>query len=139
VWLLTSSTNGLPNPNLTVDATAANGVFILVNSRASSGFNERMSFISDSIKAVGTYPIKTNSKTIFSYGKYKLNNAGFFCEFDNTIYGANQSNIDGFLKITRYDAINKIYAGEFEISFINNACELGSPVKITAGRFDIKL
>lgn len=141
-WLPKGVDGNIPNSKLTIDNTTPNGIFLLTNYRVFDNFKDRMTFFSDSIKAVGTYPIKTNSKTLFTYGKYKPDNSASYCEFDNSnygIYGGNIYNIDGYIKITRYDTVNKIYSGEFEITFINNACELGSPVKITNGRFDFKL
>jgi hypothetical protein len=138
-WVPKGTDGSIPNSKLTIDNTTPNGTFILINYRVFDNFKDRITFYSDSIKGVGTYPIKTGSKTWLTYGKYKPDNSSIYCEFDNSSYGGNPFNIDGYIKITRYDVVNKIYSGEFEISFINNTCELGSPVKITAGRFDYKL
>jgi hypothetical protein len=141
-WTPKGTDGSIPNSSLTIDNTTGNGIFVLINYRVFDNFKDRMTFFSDSIKAIGTYPIKTSSKVIYTFGKYKPDNSAAYCEFDNSNYGANGGNIyniDGYIKITRYDVVNKIYAGEFEISFVNNTCELGSPVKITAGRFDYKL
>jgi hypothetical protein len=142
VWIPQGTDGSLVNSKLTIDNTTTNGMFLLINYRVFNGFKDRIVFYSDSIKGVGTYPVKTNSKALFTYGKYKPDNSASFCEFDNSNYGTfggNIYNIDGYIKVTRYDIVNKIYSGEFEISFVNNSCELGSPVKITGGRFDYKL
>jgi hypothetical protein len=98
-----------------------------------------MSLSSDSIKNVGTYLFKTLSRAKFIFAKYKSDISILYCDSDNGNIGGNPNNINGFIKVTRYDLVNKIFSGEFEITFNNTICGLGDPVKITNGRFDYKL
>jgi hypothetical protein len=139
VWIPKGNDGNVANASLTIDATSLNGNFTMVTYRIYDSFKDRITIVSDSIKNVGTYYIKTNSRAKFIFGKYKSDGSSYYCELDNSNIGGNPTNINGFIKITRYDLINKIFSGEFEISFNNTACFLGDPIKITSGRFDYKL
>ena len=87
---------------------------------------------SDSIKNVGFYPVDRN--TGFRFAITTKGVASLICQ---TLHpDGNASGKTGFIKITRYDLINRVISGEFEFEFTNPDCGLGNPIKITQGRFD---
>lgn len=94
-----------------------------------------LSFSSDSVKSEGLFVV--SARTDFRFAKYTPNIATEIC---STPY-SNGSPIGktGFIKITRYDLVNRIVSGEFEFHFSNPACGIGDPIHITQGRFDKKL
>ena len=62
-----------------------------------------------------------------------------YCYVYSSSLNGNPNNITGFIKITKYDLVNRIFSGEFEITFNNTNCGFGDPVRITQGRFDYKV
>jgi hypothetical protein len=139
VWIPKGSDGNLENAKLIVDPNFSNGNFTFLLYKIYDGFKDRMTLSSDSIKNVGTYIINTNTRAKFIFGKSKSDGSFLYCDVDNSNIGGNPNQINGFIKITRYDLVNKIFSGEFEITFNNNSCGYGNPVKITNGRFDYKL
>lgn len=139
VWLPKGYDGTFTNSRINIDPTFVDGDMTIRVYRINNGILEDMSLASDSIKSIGTYLFKTLSRAKFRFAKYKSDLSVAYCASDNGNIGGNSSNINGFIKVTRYDLVNKIFSGEFEVTFNNASCGLGDPVKITGGRFDYKL
>lgn len=121
-----------PNLDIMVDPTFSEGSFS-VSTFNSDNTTLDLSFGSDSIKATGVYEISPYSRAGFLFSK----------SISGNVQCQTLSKIDhvgtGYIKVTRYDLINRIFSGEFEFHFTNTACGIGNPIDITQGRFDIKL
>jgi len=127
------------NSRIDIDPGFEDGGLTILVYKISNGIREDITLASDSIKKVGTYELKTRSKTYFILQKNKVDFTGKYCYVFSSYLAGNPNNIYGFLKITRYDLLNRVFSGEFEISFNSPDCGYGDPVKITQGRFDYKL
>jgi hypothetical protein len=140
VWLPKGYDGSFSNSRINIDPTFIDGDLTIRVYRIIDGVNYSITLASDSIKNVGNYLIKSNSRAFFVLGKYKSDLSIEYCSVYSSNYNTNNPfNINGFIKVTRYDLVNKIFSGEFEVTFNNTACGLGDPVKITSGRFDYKL
>ncbi len=140
VWLPKGYDGNFLNSRITVDPSYADGDLTVRVYRIDNGIKVRMSLTSDSIKTIGIYQIGTISRTKFVLQKNNVDNSTNYCDvIQHTNGGPNPSNISGFIKITRYDLTNRIFSGEFEITFNNTNCGFGEPVRITQGRFDYRL
>ncbi len=125
------------NSRITVDPGFADGDLTITVYKINNGVKLTMTITSDSIKNIGTFQIGKDSTTRakFILQKRTIDFATNFC----TVDPYSLSNITGFVRIIKYDLINRIFSGEFEINFNNADCGFGDPVKITQGRFDYKL
>jgi hypothetical protein len=140
VWLPKGYDGRFINSRITIDPSYADGDLTIRTYKIDDDFYYGVSITSDSIKSLGVYGIATSSRTKFYYSKWKKDFSINYCEaIQPSNNGPNPNNITGFIKITRYDLVNRIFSGEFEITFNNTSCGLGDPVKITQGRFDYKL
>ncbi len=140
VWMPKGYDGSFSNSRINIDPTFVDGDMTIRVYRIIDGLKYNITLASDSIKNVGTYLIKSNSRAFFVFGKYKSDLSIEYCSVYSSDYNTNNPfNINGFIKVTRYDLVNKIFSGEFEITFNNTACGFGDPVKITSGRFDYKL
>lgn len=139
VWLPKGWDGRFPNSRITIDPTYADGDLTVRVYRIDGGINLSMSLTSDSIKNTGTYQIGTLTRAFFVIIKSDIASGSWYCNANNGWGGGNPNNISGYIKITRYDLVNRIFSGEFEITFNNIDCGLGDPVRITQGRFDYKL
>jgi hypothetical protein len=125
------------NPNffVIIDPSFANGDISIRTYRIVNGIREEFTISSDSIRAVGMYPISDTSRTKTRFQKSSSDLSKQFCEIPYSgIY-----NRKGYLKITRYDLQSGIVSGEFEVRMVNKDCGYGDTLKITNGRFDYKL
>jgi hypothetical protein len=125
------------NSRINIDPNYLDGDLLIRTYRVSGGIEIDLSIGSDSIKNIGIYPIGKNQRTGFVVQKWKDDLSIRYCLTNPSII--TNTSILGYLKITRYDLVNKIFSGEFEFTFNNTDCGLGDPIKITNGRFDYKL
>lgn len=140
LWLPKGYDGRFLNSRITIDPSFDDGSFLVRVYRIEGEIKWNITLTSDSIKAIGIYPIKSLSHATFIFGKLLRDASVYYCDvYANGYNTINPFNINGFIKVTRYDLVNKIFSGEFEVSFNNTACGLGDPVRITEGRFDYKL
>lgn len=139
VWLPKGWDGRFANSRINIDPGYNDGDLTIRVYKIYENYFEEMTLTSDSIKNVGTYFFKTKSRAKFAMSKYKKDLSFLYCDVDNGNSGGNPNNIDGYIRVTRYDLQNGIFSGEFEITFNNTDCGFGDPVKITQGRFDYKL
>ena len=139
VWLPKGYDGRFVNSRITIDPTYADGDLTIKVYRLEGGFRHSITLTSDSIKAVGIYMINTNSKAKFILQKNNSDESISYCYVYSSSLNGNPNNITGFIKITKYDLVNRIFSGEFEITFNNTNCGFGDPVRITQGRFDYKV
>ncbi len=125
-----------PSPNLRVfvDPTFNDGNLDIRVYRIVDKILVDMSIGSDSIKNVGTYPIKDFTRASVYLAKHTKDLATEYCQ----VYNGVAYNRNGSISITRYDLINRIVSGTFEVTMVNDACGFGTPINITQGRFDLK-
>lgn len=117
---------GKPNYRVMIDPTYKDGQFsISCYSVISTSETQFLDFGSDSLKSVGTYPLKILGRLRFSWSSANCS---------TSVYDA-ASYRNGYLKITRYDLASGIFSGEFEFAFKPPTCDT---IKITNGRFDYK-
>jgi hypothetical protein len=140
VWLPKGYDGRFLNSRITIDPSYVDGDLTVRVYRIEDGKKVSMSLTSDSIKSTGTYLIKSPSRASFILLKSANDGSVSYCNASATNYNNNNPyNINGYIKVTRYDLTNRIFSGEFEITFNNIDCGFGDPVKITQGRFDYKL
>ena len=92
-----------------------------------------LNFSSDSIKSTGVYSISNNSRLGFYF--YQVNSNTAVCN----VLSRFTPGATGFLKITKFNLVERVFSGEFEFHFSYPACGIGDPIHITQGRFDKKL
>ena len=140
VWLPKGYDGSFLNSRITIDPSYSDGDMTIRTYRLDGDYLVDLSISSDSIRGGGVYPIKSNSSATINFIKYKRDlNSTIVCQVFKGAISGNPNNINGFIKVTRYDLTNRIFSGEFEITFNNTDCGFGDPVKITQGRFDYKL
>jgi hypothetical protein len=119
-----------PNFDVIVDPSHAQGDVSIKAYRREDGRTAFFTIVSDSIKAVGKYPISDFSRARLIVTYWDETNT--ICQVDyNGIFARK-----GYIEITKYDLAKQIISGKFEISFINKNCGWGDTTKITSGRFD---
>lgn len=117
---------GKPNYRVMVDPTYNDGQFSIGCYQVVSANETRfLDFGSDSIKGVGTYPLKPG-------GRLRVSWSSASCQTD--VYDTTSFR-NGNLVITRYDLAAGIFSGQFEFSYKPFTCDT---IKITNGRFDYK-
>ena len=121
-------------PNFQTNINPIDSSFRFEVFRKEGVINTRLNFGSDSICNTGLFLV--GSRTDFAYSIYSNQLSGHICETPYS-YSA-PSNKTGFMKITRYDLVNKIFSGEFEFQFVNPDCGIDDTVFIKQGRFDLK-
>ena len=134
-WTPIGYSSPYPNYRVIVDPAFSDGNLDIRVYRIINGIREDISIASDSIKAIGLYKIADNGRTQHRFQKSSEDLSTPYCE----IYYGGIFHRQGYLKITKYDLINGIVSGEFEIKAINVDCGYGDTIKITIGRFDKKL
>ena len=139
IWLPKGFDGNFTNSRINIDPTFMDGDLTVRVYRIIDGIKYTMTISSDSIKSTGTYLFKTLSRAKFRFGKYKSDLSIEYCNTDNGNLGGNPNNVEGFIKITRYDLVNRIFSGEFELAFNNDDCGYGNQIKLSGGRFDYKL
>jgi hypothetical protein len=139
VWLPKGYDGRFVNSRITIDPSYADGDLTIRTYRIEGDKRYSITLSSDSIKNIGLYQIKSYSRCKFVFGKNASDFSISYCSVTNSNGIGNPNNIDGYLKITKYDLVNRIFSGEFEVSFNNTDCGFGDPVRITQGRFDYRL
>lgn len=124
-----------PNFDMVVDPYYNDGSIDIRVFNKEGDITEGLNFGSDSVSEAGLYTI--GSRSDFSHSIYSRDISDFICETPYT-FGSN-SDKTGFIKIARYDLVNRIFSGEFEFHFVNPDCGLGDTIHITQGRFDKKI
>ncbi len=140
VWLPKGYDGRFVNSRITIDPSYADGDLTVRVYRIDGNIRHSITLTSDSIKSIGTYLIKSSSRSSFILLKSASDGSTSYCNVSAQNYNTiNPFNISGFIKITKYDLVNRIFSGEFEVSFNNTDCGFGDPVRITQGRFDYRL
>ena len=131
-WLPNGSKpqTGGPNIQLYVDPTFQGGAFY-VTGHQYNNFQSKISFGSGGCTSGGIYNINLPLQAI-DYNRF-LNNVNT-CEFSSSDAGSFRK---GSFNISRYDLANGIFSGTFEFTLKSQAC--GDTIRITNGRFDVKL
>lgn len=121
---------GGPNPDVYVDPTFQGGHFG-ITAHQYKNFQSQVGFGSGQYTNGGVYDIGLPLQSI-SYTRF-LNTLNT-CEFSSFDPGTYRR---GFFNISRYDLANGIFSGTFESTIKSQAC--GDTIRITNGRFDVKL
>ena len=131
-WLPNGSKpqNGGSNIQVYVDPTFQGGRFSITGHQYKN-FQSQVSFGSSTCTNTGYFDISSSINGI-GYNRF-LNNINT-CEFSSFDIGTYRK---GFFNISRYDLINGIFSGTFEFTIKSQAC--GDTIRITNGRFDVKL
>ena len=131
-WLPNGSKpqNGGSNIQVYVDPTFQGGRFSITGHQYNN-FQSKLSFGASSCTSAGYYDISLSVNGI-DYNRF-LNNVST-CEFSSFDTGSYRR---GNFNITRYDLTNGIFSGTFEFTIKSQAC--GDTIRITNGRFDVKL
>jgi hypothetical protein len=128
----TKPSNGGPNISVDIDPNYLGG-FFSVNVHK---YNEIAgNYIYTGLigcRDTGMYIIGSNSMVI-QYAK-RINND--ICEISTSEINTLKS---GFLRVTKYDRNSNIYSGIFEFKLYNPTSNCGDTIRITNGRFDVKL
>jgi hypothetical protein len=135
VWLPKGYDGRFVNSRITIDPNYADGNLLIRVYRIIDDIREDFAISSDSIKSTGLYIIGDREKTSNVFIKQKISSGSTICSVE---YGLLYQRY-GFIKITKYDLVNHIFSGEFEITLNCPQCGYGNPIKITQGRFDYKL
>ena len=122
--------NGGSNIQLYVDPTFQGGAFY-VTGHQYNNFQSKISFGSGGCTTGGLFDISLPFQSI-SYNRF--NNTVNTCEFSSFDIGTYRK---GFFNISRYDLSTGIFSGTFEFTIKSQGC--GDTIKITNGRFDVKL
>jgi len=92
--------------------------------------------------------ISVGSTNCTSAGLFNLSNSANVAGYYKTILGSMPCQISstdagtfktGFLSITKYDLNTGIFSGTFEFKLYNSQSVCGDTIKITNGRFDVKI
>ena len=126
----TKPQNGGPNIQVYVDPTFQGGRFN-VTGHQYNGLDSDLGFGSGTCTSSGTYNID-NIRQVLSY--YKRINNNTVCIYNSSDSGVYKS---GFFVLTKYDLVNGIFSGTFDFIIKSQAC--GDTIRITNGRFDVKL
>ena len=131
-WLPNGSKpqTGGPNIQVYVDPTFQGGAFY-VTGHQYNNFQSQITFGSGGCTSGGLFDIALPLQAV-SYTRF-LNTINT-CEFSSSNSGSYRQ---GFFNISRYDLTNGIFSGTFEFTIKSQSC--GDTVRITNGRFDVKL
>lgn len=121
---------GGPNPDVYVDPTFQGGRFSITGHQYNN-FQSKVGFGSANCTSTGYFDIALPVNGI-DYNRF-MNNTST-CEFSSFDPGTYRR---GFFNISRYDLNNGIFSGTFEFTIKSQAC--GDTIRITNGRFDVKL
>ena len=131
-WLPNGSKpqTGGPNIQVYVDPTFQGGRFSITGHQYNN-FQSKINFGSANCTNAGYFDISSSTNGL-GYNRF-LNNVNTceFSSFDAATYRR------GFFNISRYDLTNKIFSGTFEFTIKSQGC--GDTIRITNGRFDVKL
>lgn len=126
----TKPQNGGPNIQVYVDPTFQGGAFY-VTGHQYKNFQTKISFGSGGCTNGGFFDIALPFQAL-DYNRF--NNSVNTCEFSSSDIGTYRR---GFFNILRYDLTSGIFSGTFEFTIKSQSC--GDSIKITNGRFDVKL
>jgi len=131
-WLPNGSKpqTGGPNIQIYVDPTFQGGAFY-VTGHQYNNFQSQITFGSGGCTSGGLFDAALPLQAI-SYTRF-LNTVNT-CEFSSSNSGSYRQ---GFFNISRYDLTNSIFSGTFEFTIKSQSC--GDTIRITNGRFDVKL
>jgi hypothetical protein len=131
-WLPNGSKpqNGGSNIQVYVDPTFQGGRFSIIGHQYNN-FQSKVSFGSANCTTGGYFDLSLPLNGI-DYNRF-LNNVNT-CEFSSFNSGSYRR---GFFNISRYDLANGIFSGTFDFTIKSQAC--GDTIRITSGRFDVKL
>lgn len=131
-WLPNGSKpqTGGPNIQVYVDPTFQGGAFYITGHQYNN-FQSQVTFGSGGCTGGGLFDIALPLQAV-SYTRF-LNTVNT-CEFSSSNSGSFRR---GFFNISRYDLTNGIFSGTFELTIKSQSC--GDTIRITNGRFDVKL
>ena len=131
-WLPNGSKpqTGGPNIQVYVDPTFQGGAFY-VTGHQYNNYQSQITLGSGGCTMGGLFDISLPLQAI-SYNRF-LNNVNT-CQFSSSNLGSFRK---GSFNITRYDIANGIFSGTFDFTIKSQAC--GDTIRITNGRFDVKL
>ncbi len=124
--------NGGPNIEIYVDPTFQGGRLGITGHK----YNEPNQFIGVGLfrcTSTGYYSLDSIQQSI-QFSKFVPGSQ--FIDFSTTDIGIYKK---GFINVTRYDLTNGIFSGIFEATVFKQDSTLGDTIKITNGRFDVKL
>ena len=131
-WLPNGSKpqTGGPNIQVYIDPTFQGGAFY-VTGHQYNNFQSQITFGSGGCTSGGLFDI---SLPLQAVSLTRFLNTVNTCEFSSSNSGSYRR---GFFNISRYDLNNGVFSGTFEFTIKSQAC--GDTIRITNGRFDIKL
>lgn len=131
-------------PNGTKPQTGGSNIQVYVDPTFQGG---RFSITGHQYNIPGS-DISIGSTNCTSAGLFNLSNGANVAGYYKTILGAMPCQISstdpgtfktGFLSITKYDLNTGIFSGTFEFKLYNSQSLCGDTVRITNGRFDVKI
>ena len=133
-WLPNGSKPQIGGPNIQVyvDPTFQGGVFY-VTGHQYQGPYQTVAFGSSRCTSAGFF---TSDFTFNSFDYKKTVNGGISIEFRTPENGFYRK---GFFNILRYDLSNGIFSGTFEVKLYKMDGTFGDTLRITNGRFDVRL
>jgi len=120
-----------PSLFIIVDPTFNGGDIDLRTYRTAESYYESFSIGGVPINSIGTTEISSVSNTRVNYAVISQTDVTCDMYQDAALFRK------GFISITRYDLVNNIISGKFEVTIFkpNSGCDT---IKITNGRFDLK-
>jgi hypothetical protein len=133
-WLPNGSKpqSGGPNIQLYVDPTFQGGRFSITGHQYQIPGSD-ISIGSANCTSDGIFNL-SNSSNLASY--YRTILSSLPCQLSTTDAGTFKT---GFLNISKYDLTTGIFSGTFEFQLHNSQSLCGDTIRITNGRFDVKL
>ena len=128
----TKPQNGGPNIQVYVDPTFQGGAFYITGHKYQTP-SELISIGSGNCTNFGLFNL-INNVNAASYSKTILGSTACFLSSDD--FGTFKY---GFLNITRYDLASNVFSGTFEFKLYNSQSLCGDTIRVTNGRFDVKL
>ena len=131
-WLPNGRKPQTGGPNIVgyVDPTFQGGRFS-ISGHQYNNLQSRISFGATTCSSSGIFDISLPICGL-DYNRFESNINT--CEFSSSDTGTYRM---GYFNITRYDLVNGVFSGTFDFKIKSNNC--GDTIKITNGRFDIKL
>ncbi len=124
--------NGGPNIQVYVDPTLQGGRFAITGHQYNIPGSD-VSIGCSNCTNSGFYDLNNN---INGASYYKTILGSMPCELSSSDNGTYKS---GFLNISKYDLTTGIFSGTFEFKLYNSQSLCGDTIRITNGRFDVKL
>jgi hypothetical protein len=133
-WLPNGSKpqTGGPNIQVYVDPTFQGGAFYITGNKYQGPY-QTVAFGSSKCVNGGSF---TSDSMFNSFDYKKTINGGTSIEFRTPENGVYRK---GFFNISRYDLISGVFSGTFEVKLYKMDGSFGDTLRITNGRFDVKL